>query len=269
MSILYKPRWRKKNFPDFNFNLKFKCLSNMLCSVLLLLSVSSLAVPCYDVTDVASCGVFVLKQQTSEQIMALAAALQVKATVKRGYGPEASDEPYLTSLVISESEVGDEGAAALAEAIRGSAKLQQLSLASCGVGAAGATAIAAQIRLSSPLKWLVMNGNPIGDAGATALARAMSSNTGITALFLTDAGCGDDGAVAFADAIKRNKGSALKELDLSSNEIGDVGANALLGVLPKAATLNELYLARNEKIGSAVLKTLSSTLKLKQAGGEL
>ena len=70
-------------------------------------------------------------------------------------------------------EIGDEGAKALAEALKVNATVKKLELRSCG----------------------------IGDDGAAALAEALRSNTSLTTLYLKNKGISEQGKQLLRDAV--------------------------------------------------------------------
>ena len=116
-------------------------------------------------------------------------------------------------LFLHYAKLGDDGAAELAEVLRGS-QVTSISLFGCGIGDRGAIAIAAAMQQTeSPVQLAILNlgGNRIGDEGAMALGHALQVYAG------------------------------LKELNLSDNvEITDVGAKAIAQGLDPAYTACEL-----------------------------
>lgn len=104
-----------------------------------------------------------------------------------------------TSLDLGDSNIGDRGATALANALRYNTVLESLDLGyNNKIGDLGAASLAAALKVNTVLKTLILSENVIGDEGATALALALL-----------------------------NKKTALSELDLSSNKIGTAGAYAV------------------------------------------
>ena len=104
-----------------------------------------------------------------------------------------------TSLDLGDSNIGDRGATALANALRYNTVLESLDLGyNNKIGDLGAASLAAALKVNTVLKTLILSENVIGDEGATALALALL-----------------------------NKNTALSELDLSSNKIGTAGAYAV------------------------------------------
>jgi hypothetical protein len=137
----------------------------------------------------------------------------------------------LTSLDLRENKIGDEGAAAIGEALRCNLRLRALRLAHNSIGDSGALALASGLghaARASPLQGLDLSHGSIGDAGATALARALST------------------------------GVCLRELYLSFNLIGSAGMSEIAAMLEALAavtgslpTLRELRLQGNVSVCSA------------------
>jgi hypothetical protein len=121
----------------------------------------------------------------------------------------------LRELELNDCGAGDDGAAALGNALPGSS-LARLSLARCGVGAVGASMLAVGVERCASLMHLCLEGNAtLGDVGACTLAAGASS-----------------AAAAGTDA-------RLAVLDLGSCGIGVAGAVALLSA-DAAASLSLL-----------------------------
>ena len=88
----------------------------------------------------------------------------------------------VTSVNLSiNKEIGDEGAKALAEALKVNATVKELGLYGCGIGDDGAAALAEALRTNSSLSQLSLIGTNIGDEGATALRDAVRGRQGFLA----------------------------------------------------------------------------------------
>ena len=123
--------------------------------------------------------------------------------------------PVLNALYLGYNQIGDAGAAAIGEALKG----------------------------NRVLKKLVLNNNKIGDAGAKAIGESLVFNRALTMLTLFSNKIGDAGAAAIAEGLSVNR--ALKELVLIINNIGDAGATAIGKALAFNRVLNKLSLANN------------------------
>ncbi|CAM4815343.1 unnamed protein product [Rotaria magnacalcarata] len=86
----------------------------------------------------------------------------------------------------------------------------------------------------------------------------LRNNNALTHLYLSSNQIGDAGAQSLADALRENK--TLTELNLRANEIGDAGAQSLADALRKKKTLNELDLSYNQ-IGDVGAQSLANVLR--------
>ena len=167
-------------------------------------------------------------------------------------------------------EIGDEGAKALASALRvnealtdlnlgGNShieeaalsivrverhrnKLTSLGLLYCGIGPTGAAEIADFVSVSGVLTDLNLSENEIRNEGAAAIAEALRGNGVLTNLWLWQNNIGHEGAKALASALRVNE--VLTGLFLNSNRIGDEGTKALASALRVNGVLTKLVLSR-------------------------
>ncbi|CAK0835981.1 unnamed protein product [Prorocentrum cordatum] len=181
--------------------------------------------------------------------------------------------PRLQSLDLSGNNVGDEGAAALAAALRAPGalpSLQKLDLRSNNVGDEGAAALAAALRAPGALprlQELDLSHNRVGDEGAAALAAALRAPGALPRLQVLDLRSnrvGDEGAAALAAGL-RALGAlpSLQELHLGGNSVGAEGAAALAAALraPGALpSLQELHLGGNS-VGAEGAAALAAALR--------
>jgi len=130
-----------------------------------------------------------------------------------------------TKLYLHEQNLGDAGAEAVAQMLKGNPRLNRIFLSENEIGDAGATALAEAIKENKTVTKIVLSGNEIGDAGAMALAEAIEENRTVRFFYLSENKIGDEGAIALAKAIKGNK--AVTEIHLNENKIGDAGKKAL------------------------------------------
>ena len=156
--------------------------------------------------------------------------------------------------------MGPTGAAALAEGLTVNSALTHLNLSSnelCGLGLhgrgtytdIGVLALARVIQVSSALISLDLSCNEIAVSGAKALAEALNVRSALKNLNLFRNNLtrwGDDmsGILAIADALKSGT-SALEELNLADNQLGEIGAAAVAGALVNSA-LTSLDLSLND-----------------------
>ena len=113
------------------------------------------------------------------------------------------------------------------------------------IGDSGAAAVAEALKNNTALTRLYLHYNTIGDIGAVAIAGALKSNT-VTTLYLEHNNIGDSGAAALAEALKKN--TALTTLWLQHNNIGDSGAAALVEMLESNTALTALGLGNNNNV---------------------
>jgi uncharacterized protein (TIGR02996 family) len=135
----------------------------------------------------------------------------------------------LRSLVLGQTQLGDDGMAALARAALPG--LRTLGLNNTRLGPAGAAALASA---AWPIERLVLSQNDLGDVGAAAIAKSALPRT-LRSLDLHACKLTDKGVAALAAA----EWPALEHLALSSNTIGAGGAKALgAASMPALQTLS-------------------------------
>ena len=178
----------------------------------------------------------------------------------------------LTSLELSDYQIGDAGAAQLADCLRVNSTLTSLDLWNSSIGDAGArqfaeclhvsvalTHLAECLRVNATLTCLFLSISGIGEAGATLLAACLRINTTLMYLGLACNEIGDGGATQLADCLRVN--ATLTGLHLASNGIGDVGATQLAECLRVNVTLKSLDLDENV-IGEAGVEQLEESMRV-------
>ena len=149
----------------------------------------------------------------------------------------------LSVLDLSGNGIQDAGAEALSEALR-CCKLQRLSLASICMGPSGALAVAGVLKyVYKSLDTLDLSCNRLGDVGAVCLAGGLKHCSCLKQLHLNSNFVGDDGARALARCLQTC--NQLTTLNLSDNEIGDSGALCLGNCLKDCSCLHTLRLNHN------------------------
>eukprot|EP01045_Picozoa_sp_COSAG04_P014547 COSAG04_NODE_1095_length_8308_cov_5.921793_5_plen_524_part_00 len=109
--------------------------------------------------------------------------------------------PNLRVVVVSGNALGDDGMAALAEALADCASLEELHFVGCGVGGAGFGAVAAVVPHWPRLRVLSADCNPgPSDALGRALAAALPSLPDAEHFYLSDSGLGEGAAAALRAA---------------------------------------------------------------------
>ena len=149
----------------------------------------------------------------------------------------------LSVLDLSGNGIQDTGTEALSEALR-CCKLQRLSLASNCLGPSGALAVAGLLKLVyKSLDTLDLSCNRLGDVGAVCLAGGLKDCSCLKQLHLNRNFVGDYGALALARCSQTC--NQLTTLNLSDNEIGDSGALCLGNCLKDCSCLHTLRLNNN------------------------
>ena len=147
----------------------------------------------------------------------------------------------ISVLILSHNKIGDDGARAIAHALRGCEVLSVLDLSGNCIGDEGARARAHALRGCEVLSVLDLSGNGIQDAGAAALSEALRCCK-LQRLSLASNCIGDNGARAIAHALRGCE--VLSVLDLNDNGIQDAGTEALSEAL-RSCKLQRLSLASN------------------------
>ena len=139
----------------------------------------------------------------------------------------------VTRIDLNDTEIGDEGAKAIAQAVKWNDVLTHLDLNNNIIGDE-----AQAVKWNDVLTHLDLNNNIIGDEGAKAIAEMLKDNGPLTKLFLNNNQIGNEGAKAIAEALKENH--ALTLLRLNNNLIRDEGAKAIAEALKVNHTLTRL-----------------------------
>jgi hypothetical protein len=183
----------------------------------------------------------------------------------------------LTELRLSFNHIGDEGAKAIAEALKVNAEalkvnavlynlelvdnavLTTLHLNENKIGAEGAKAIAEALKVNAVVTTLSLYYNQIGDEGAKAIAESLKVNAVLTTLDLYRNNIGPEGAKAIAEVLKVN--AVLTFLQLGWNGIGDEGAKAIAEALKINVVLTSLDLRFNSNMGDAGRQAVRDAVK--------
>ena len=145
---------------------------------------------------------------------------------------------------VSCRNLGDSGAAILADVLEANLTVTKLDWSFNGIGDVGAAALAEALGRNSSLTELDLSRNEIGDMGAAALAEAIKTNSALKVLHFSCNRIRDEGCAALVEAMKLN--STLTKLDLSRNEMVDVGSLVLGEDIKISSTSSELILHRSE-----------------------
>ncbi len=164
----------------------------------------------------------------------------------------------LTTLDLGSNSIGEAGALAIAESLKGNTTLTSLNLYNNEIGEAGARAIAESLKGNTTLTTLDLGNNSIGEPGARAIAENLKGNTTLSTLDLGWNSIGETGVQAVAESLKGN--ATLSTLKLAGNKIGGAGACAVAVSLKGKSTLTSLDLGYNS-IADAAQRTIREILK--------
>ncbi len=147
----------------------------------------------------------------------------------------------ITRLDLRGNQIGDRGAAALAQLPAALPALVEILLSRNSVGNDGCAALASGLACNDTLKTLNLNDNSIGDVGCEALGEMLKTNQGLTKLQLENNAITDAGVASLTTVLQPADGA-----DAADGEGGPSSANTSLEQLP---------LGRNTKI----IDTVSSS----------
>lgn len=176
-----------------------------------------------------------------------------------------------SSINLKHYGISDNGAIAVARALKSNQTVQELNLHDNGLGAEGVEAICGMMTVNLCISSLDISSNSLGKSGMAAVARmiqnsprlkkldishckiqgigvkdvicSLSNNRCLQELNLSYNEISDSGAACFEKVLLRN--TTLKSLDISFNNISFVGMETLYNGLTETETLEELSLAWN------------------------
>jgi Ran GTPase-activating protein (RanGAP) involved in mRNA processing and transport len=148
------------------------------------------------------------------------------------------------SLILGNCLISNDGAKSIAEALgRKDNFMKELDLRENQIGDDGAAALAQALTIKQGLLTLDLRENQIGNKGAQSIANALSNQSTLTDLNLSDNQIGNEGAQSLAGSLTLN--TQLKRLLLYANLIGDSGAKSFLHSMQFNDSLTHLDLSRN------------------------
>jgi hypothetical protein len=119
----------------------------------------------------------------------------------------------VTDIDLHLNDIGDEGASALADALKVNTSVKTINLGCNRIGNEGAAALADALKENMSLTTIDLASNGIGDQGASVLADALTVNTSVTSINLDSNTIGNQGATALADALQVNTSVTYMDLD--------------------------------------------------------
>ena len=204
----------------------------------------------------------------------------------------------LSSLALSLNPLGEDGGAAIGDAMGHMPHLHTLQLHGCGMGPKGAQALASGLVKARLLSHLDLSDNALADEGAQAVAAELP-HTHLEELLLSRNRIAALGAAALANALMRRRGNALRllglhgnklrdtaaaslaealgapaargnrsleTLDLSANKLGEEGALRLGDAIVTNPTLTSLDLRGNRRVDDGVITAIEGLLAHNRAG---
>lgn len=160
----------------------------------------------------------------------------------------------IRSLKLGRNQLGDAGAAELAEGVAASPHLTHLDVSSNGIGVAGCAALGAALaaRPAGPLALDLSRNAGVGAEGVAALCGAATPASACRVVELAVGHCdvGTAGAVAIcASATALPLFSELRRLDLASNDVDASAAAPLCEALAAPAGALQVLDLRNNALG--------------------
>jgi Ran GTPase-activating protein (RanGAP) involved in mRNA processing and transport len=146
----------------------------------------------------------------------------------------------VTTIYLSDNKIGDEGAAALADALKVNTFVTTIYLSRNEIGIEGAAALADALKVNMSVTTGNLDGNVIGAEGAAALADALEVNTSVTYIALMRNQIGNEGAAALANGLHVN--TALTTTALGSNAIDESNSAKVDALIARNTRFRSLFL---------------------------
>ena len=147
------------------------------------------------------------------------------------------------TLILNFNKIMDEGVMAVSKVIGNeNSVLEEVRLYSCGMTGVGAMELAGALATNKTVRSVILSQNKI-TSGVPKIADALAVNSSLQSLAMYACHIDCDGAKALASALEN---SALKELDISSNEnMGLEGLAHIANALKKNKLLEVLDIGHN------------------------
>jgi Leucine-rich repeat (LRR) protein len=165
-----------------------------------------------------------LREKSQEELVSLSPTEQIPFC-REAFWMFMKMSCSLSSLLLNNNNLGDEGASALAQVLISNQTLTYCNIASNGIGPKGIAALSQALAVCCLVSLNLME-NSCGDKGAESLAQSLSGNTRLITLNLSQNSIGDAGIRHLSKSLRSN--SCLRVLDLENNPVGELGAKELL-----------------------------------------
>ena len=151
---------------------------------------------------------------------------------------------HLKLIDLSDNALGAKGIRAVGTLLAGQEALEELFLCNNGLAADAGDLITEALLETTPTKLcrLHFHNNLLETAGAISLAPIVENSPKLEDFRFSSLRLGREGAVRICEALKERIGSTLKHLNLSDNNFGEEGAEALTEALSNAPCLETLIL---------------------------
>lgn len=158
----------------------------------------------------------------------------------------AAGTPLSLRVFISgRNRLENDGATALAGAFKAIGTLEELSMPQNGINLPGIKALVEAIAANPRLRLLNLNDNTFTEAGGREMAQVLPRLQELEVINFGDCLIRNGGAKSLASALKNGQ-HKLRELILSGNEIGEVGALAITESISEKENLTLLDLNANQ-----------------------
>jgi len=184
---------------------------------------------------------------------------------KQDLGPEGAalvaralrDNHVITSLLLGADHLGDDGATAIAHLVAANETVSTIFLACNVVGERGARSVATGIGSRKTTRALWMKRNPIGEGGTLALAAALGEARALRTLDVAQTGLAGKSARALGVAIASHP--SLERLYLSGNDLGCDDVAWIAPLLHAPSPVRALFLSAN-RLGDEGAERLARSL---------
>ena len=152
---------------------------------------------------------------------------------------------HVTTINIQDSNIVDEGGAAIVNALMDNRSVTTLNLCANGfaeydasapyISGTAIAAIAELLKVTKTLTSLNLSGNELNPASIVVLCEGLKANTSVTTLHLDHVDMGGNGVIAMGEALEVNR--TLKHLTADNNYYSPAAANMFITSLEKNRSL--------------------------------